>query len=100
MPIVDFFIGNVLEMASQLQPCLFGIEAVRVYNSGNISINDSAWTALTFDSERTDTEDEHSTVANTNRLTANQPGVRVISGHIEWAANATGRRRSFSAKRA
>jgi len=65
----------------------------RAYNSGNIAISTSAaWTALTFDSERFDTDGIHSTSTNTDRLTCVTPGVYLITGHAQFAANATGAR--------
>jgi len=64
----------------------------RVYNSGALTITNNTLTALTFDSERFDTDTIHSTASNTSRLTATTAGKYAISGHIEWAANATGHR--------
>lgn len=62
----------------------------RVYNSGNISIPDNTGTFLTFDSERRDDGGVHSTSSNTDRLTAPVSGWYVITGHVNYAANATG----------
>jgi len=56
----------------------------RVYDSGNITINNSTVTKLTFDSERYDTDTIHSTVANTGRLTCNTDGVYLIIANIYW----------------
>ena len=64
----------------------------RAYNSGNVTIGTASWTALTFDSERWDTDTIHSTVANTGRLTATTAGMYLISATITWTANATGNR--------
>jgi len=64
----------------------------RVYNSGNISIPNSTWTALTFDSERFDTDDIHSVVANTGRLTCTSAGVYAIFGTVKFADNDNGQR--------
>lgn len=66
--------------------------AARVYNSGNLSIAHNTVTALTFDSERFDTDGLHSTASNTSRLTAPVAGIYFVSGNIRWAANGTGRR--------
>ena len=65
---------------------------VRAYNSAAISIPNNTETALTFDSERWDTDTMHSTVSNTGRLTATTAGQYVISANIGFAANATGYR--------
>lgn len=64
----------------------------RVYNSANISIANATNTALTFDTERYDTDALHSTTTNTNRLTAPAAGKYLITGHVEWGASATGQR--------
>lgn len=63
---------------------LRGIGA-RVHNSANISINNNTVTALTFDSERWDTDTIHSTSSNTGRLTATTAGKYQITGHVVWA---------------
>jgi hypothetical protein len=64
----------------------------RVYNSGDLTIGTGAWTALTFDSERWDTDTIHSTVANTERLTATTAGTYLIIGQVEWEVDATSQR--------
>ena len=64
----------------------------RVYNNANISIPDSTVTALTFNSERWDTDSIHSTVSNTSRLTAQTASKYDIKGNIKWASNSTGTR--------
>lgn len=72
-----------------------GVIAARVHNSAAIthtSGNPGAFQTLTFDSERFDTDDIHSTSSNTGRLTAKTAGKYLISGHITWAGNNTGRR--------
>lgn len=67
----------------------------RVYNSANESINNATDTALTFNSERFDTDTIHSTVSNTSRLTATTAGKYLIFGHAQFAPNATGTRKVF-----
>ncbi len=69
-----------------------GAPAVRVYNSGNVSIPDSAETAVTWDTEDFDTDGSHSVSANTSRLTAPIAGTYIIMAKIGWAAHATGLR--------
>jgi hypothetical protein len=64
----------------------------RVYNSAAISVNNATATALTFNSERYDTDSIHSTSANTSRLTCTRAGKYVIVGHVAFASNATGLR--------
>lgn len=64
----------------------------RVYNSANISISNATNTALTFNSERWDTDTMHSTSTNTGRLTFTTAGKYLITAHVRFAANATGMR--------
>lgn len=61
----------------------------RVYNSANISISTGTSTALTFNSERYDTDSYHDTGSNTSRLTAPATGYYRITGIVRWASNAT-----------
>ena len=69
--------------------------AARVHNSGNVAIANNTNTALTFDSERFDTDSIHSTSSNTGRLTATVAGKYFITALVRWAANVTGRRTVF-----
>lgn len=64
----------------------------RIYNSSTQSISTATLTTLTFNSERYDTGAMHSTSTNTSRLTVPKPGVYLVGGHVEFAANATGQR--------
>lgn len=59
-------------------------QGARVYNSGNISINDNTLTALTFNSERYDTDTIHDPGTNPSRLTCKTAGKYVITGHVQW----------------
>lgn len=65
-------------------------ESARAFNSGNISIPNTAWTIITLDSEHWDHNDLHSTVSNTGRLTAVVDGLYLIVAQIRWASNGTG----------
>jgi hypothetical protein len=65
--------------------------SVRVFNSAALAIATSARTAVTFDSERRKTDvGMHSTVTNTSRLVCTVAGNHLITGHVDWAGNATG----------
>lgn len=65
----------------------------RVYNSAAFSHNSSGnYLAVTFDSERFDTDALHSTSSNTSRLTAPVAGYYHIGFSGEWDGNTTGRR--------
>lgn len=68
------------------------VPSVRVYNSANQSISDSTLTAITFDSERYDTDSLHSTSSNTSRLTASVAGKYLIFANLSFATNTTGYR--------
>jgi hypothetical protein len=65
-----------------------------LYNSGAQSIATGTFTALTFDSERFDTNSFHSTVTNTSRITipTGKDGKYLITSSIEMDTNTTGRR--------
>jgi hypothetical protein len=81
----------IARVGYQSNPSTF--PSARVYNNAAIShaISGTAQ-ALTFNSERHDNANLHDTVTNTSRLTAPVAGVYDISGHIDFAANATGAR--------
>jgi len=66
--------------------------AARVYNSSAISVANNTWVTLTFNAERYDTADLHSTSSNTDRLTAPAPGIYLITAHLRFQANANGDR--------
>ena len=68
----------------------------RVYNSGVQSIDHNTLTALTFDSERFDTDNIHSTVANTSRLTCGTAGTYQITGNTQFDNSAAGQWRTTS----
>jgi len=67
-------------------------DGARVYNSANETITDALLTLLTYDSERYDNGGLHSTVTNTERLTAVKAGKYSISACVQWAYNSTGTR--------
>jgi len=62
----------------------------RAYNKGNLVTGTGAWTWLTFDNERFDTDNIHSVMVNTGRLTCNTAGKYIIMGNVYWETNATG----------
>lgn len=66
--------------------------ACRVYNSIALPIPNAAVTALTFDSERFDTHDAHSTALNPGRLTCQIPGIYHIGLALAWDPDVNGRR--------
>lgn len=59
----------------------------RVYNSGNISINNNTVTVLTFNSERWDTDSMHESVTHPSRITCNTAGKYMIAGNIQFAGH-------------
>lgn len=63
----------------------------RVYNSAPIShVASGTVQAVTFDSERYDTDTMHSTSVNTSRITFTTAGTFAVFGNLAFAANATG----------
>lgn len=64
----------------------------RVYRSTSQSIANTTFTAISLDAERFDNASLHSTSVNTSRVTFTEPGLYLLSGYIEWTANATGLR--------
>ena len=71
-------------------------KGAKVYNSLDISIPNNTETTITFDSETYDTDNIHSIVTNTDRLTCQTAGKYLIMALITWAtSNGTGRRQAF-----
>lgn len=68
----------------------FYTPSCRIFNSASQSPANITETALTFDSERFDTDNMHSTSVNTSRITINTAGLYSIAGMMSWAANGTG----------
>lgn len=66
------------------------VPSARVYNNAHISLDNTTLTALTFNTERWDTDTIHDTSTNTGRLTCKTAGIYVVTGHVSFAANATG----------
>lgn len=62
----------------------------RVFNDANISVANNTVAALTFNSERYDSGDLHSTSVNTGRLTAPITGLYAVGACVSFASNATG----------
>ena len=68
-------------------------QACRLFKSAAQSIGSgAAYTDLTFNSETFDQGGLHDTGANTERITIAIPGLYLLYGQVEWAANATGLR--------
>jgi hypothetical protein len=85
-------VDRALRNALQAQQVGRGPAQARVTNSANISLTNNTVTALTFDTERWDTGNFHSTSSNTSRFTAPTAGLYEIGGCVRFAANATGQR--------
>lgn len=67
-------------------------EGARVYRSSNQSVPNGTHTVITYDSERWDTDNIHSTVSNTGRLTCKTAGKYMIVFSALFSANANGKR--------
>ncbi len=81
----------LLATGFDIEDALFSPTA-RVYNSTSITISNNTNTALTFDTERFDTDSIHSTTTNPGRLTATTAGKYLIVAMVEWQGNTVGRR--------
>lgn len=86
--------GTSATCSVHIKGCTPGVRTVmdvsaRVFNSTNIAIANDTSTALTFDTERWDTDGMHSG-ATPSRLTINTPGKYYIYGHVEWGNPGTG----------
>ena len=64
----------------------------RVYNNAAIATAHATQTALTFNSERWDTDVIHDTSTNSDRLTCKTAGKYHISGQVSWETNSTNER--------
>lgn len=82
-----------LSHLERLEDAINYTEGARVYNSLAISIPTGVFTVLTFDSEYYDTDNIHSIVLNTSRLTCRTAGKYVMVAHFTWQASALGARR-------
>ena len=72
---------------------LAGPPRTRVYNNANIShATSGTLQAVTFNSERYDTDTMHSTAVNTSRITFTTAGTYDVFGALDFDANATGYR--------
>jgi hypothetical protein len=69
-----------------------GASYAEVYNSVAQTTATVTVTTMTFNSERQDTDNYHSTSSNTSRLTAPSAGFYHITANSQWAANTTGNR--------
>lgn len=80
-------------LAWQTQP------AARVYNSANLLTGVTSWQALTFNSERFDTDGMHSTAINTSRLTVpvGGDGLYLIGGTAKFQITFPGPMGGYSA---
>jgi hypothetical protein len=89
---------DMRELAERIEAVLgSGSAAVLVYHNVAQPVNHQIDTALAFNSERFDlvggvASTQHD-AATPTRLTCRQAGRYQISGHLEWANNATGARR-------
>lgn len=71
------------------------VPTVHCTNSAAISVIDSTFTVLTFDTNRFDqgtATAQHSTTVNTSRLTCQDAGIYLITGGVSFSPNSTGYR--------
>lgn len=67
-----------------------GVDGARVQKAATQSISNTTFTAMTFTSEEYDSGSYHDNSTNTSRLTVPIAGKYLITGSIEYTANATG----------
>lgn len=65
-------------------------QTARIYNNANLVCATGVWTALTFNTERWDTEGLHSGVSNTGRLTIPEDGRYIVGFQALMDPNITG----------
>lgn len=67
-------------------------KGARVYRTTALAVGNAIWATIGFDAERWDTDGMHDTTTNTSQVVVQTAGWYVITGHISFAANATGAR--------
>ena len=83
-------LGLSLDLRGKIPPQTVPFIGARVFNSAAISAANGAFTVLTFDSERFDTDNIHDLASNTSRLTVKTAGKYRIYGNVEFASAAGG----------
>lgn len=68
---------------------LANVPACRINKTTTQSIANATETSITFDAERFDTDNMHSLVTNTERITFNTAGVYVVTFNCEWVDTAS-----------
>lgn len=68
-------------------------DVARCYMSADLSVPDSTWTSVPFDSESSDSQNLHDPATNNTRVTIQTPGYYVIVGEMSWASNTSGVRK-------
>ena len=82
--------GQILIASSTTDASWTTPDGCCVYNDAAESIPNNSFTSLTFNQEVYDRGGLHSTVTNTNRITAQKAGTYLIQISCAFAANATG----------
>lgn len=83
---------NFRKLAGGMNP---PVSQARVYNGADLPLANNTTTTLTFNAERYDSGDLHSTAALTSRLTVPITGLYSIGACVAYASNATGYRQTF-----
>lgn len=90
---VNLTTGNTYDINGS--PHTHNGQNARVYHNTTQAVNTSTHTALTFNSERYDTDTVHDTSTNPTRLTCKTPGKYDIKGAVSFPDNATGVRMAY-----
>lgn len=87
-----------LARVERQDPILGGYIA-RCYRSTNQSINNGAWTAISFDTEQFDPYNLHDTVTNPSRITLPNAGKYLVTGQANFVSSVAGNIRGVSIRR-
>lgn len=79
--------GNSVKAATDY---LANPPSCRVYRTTLQTLTTATDTVILLDAERYDTDNMHSTVSNTGRITFNTAGIYVVAAHLAYTGNATG----------
>jgi hypothetical protein len=64
--------------------------------SATLNVANASWTAVTFTTERFDTDSMHDTSTNTSRFTITTPGIYQISAYVSWSGAVGGSQRDLA----
>lgn len=87
--------GNAVKAATDY---LANPPSCRVTKASAQTLATGTNTAITFDTERYDTDSMHSTSSNTSRITFTTAGLYIVGGSVEFASSGTGSYRQLGVR--